>query len=172
MLYRIFIVALLLIFGISNVLSAVQVPQGLNESQQGDNGTVLNVMQVDNESICQELLKTAWIQYREDILYSSSILDEFVEGKITNREAMITTTSIIVLTSRTIEIVNKMNPPAKYVKYHDYTANALEQLEEYLWCMSKFYETGGRNYILDASTSYNNSIYYYEKAIEESMLYL
>jgi len=166
------IMALLLVLGISNVLSAVQVAQELNESQQGGNGTVLNVISVENESIYQELSKTVWIQYNEDVLYSSSILDKFMDGELTNREAMVTTASTIVLTSQTIETVNKMNPPAKYVKYHNYTANALEQLEKHLWCMSKFYETGKRNYILEAGTSFNSSIYYYEKAIEESMLYL
>jgi len=172
MLCRILITVLLLVLGISNVLSAVQVPQGLNASQQGGNGTVLNVIPVENESIYRELSKTIWIQYKEDLHYSSSILDEFMGKKITSREAMIATTSTIVLTSRTIETVSKMNPPDKYVRYHNYTINALEHLDNYLWYMSKFYETGEYNYILEAGTSFNSSIYYYEKGIEESMLYL
>lgn len=119
-----------------------------------------------------DLLNEARRDYNENVIYSASILDRFVRGNLTNENAMTATSAVFLLTSRTVDKVEKISPTDKYANYHEYTLNALTNLEDYLWLMMKYFQTNNRDYARQASDSFNMSVYYYDKGIEELVLYL
>jgi hypothetical protein len=79
---------------------------------------------------------------------------------------MVASTSLYVLTSHTLNSINQTQPPKKYATYFNFTIRALENLEEYLWNMGKFYETSKTDYAITARMNFNTSMYYYEKGRE------
>lgn len=117
----------------------------------------------NNSSIYKNILLQALTQYEEDLNISSYILDEFVKKNISSNDAMIATTSLFILASHTLEMIEAAKLPLEYADYHNDTIRALKYLREYLWDMAKFYETNEISYALSAKENFNNSIYYYEK---------
>jgi len=147
---------------------------GLDETatpaDQNSSETLSHLIGRQNGSHYIEELTDIRVQYNEDLGYSSDILDEFVKKNMTNRDAMMATTSILVLASRTKDAASRIDPPDDYVKYHFYVQRSLDYLEEYLWNMGKFYETGNNAYAIRAREGFNLSIFYYERSIEEFAL--
>ena len=121
-----------------------------------------------NGSIYLDLMELVWIQYMEDLNYSSYILDEFVKKKINGREAMTSTMTLFTLTSQTVDMLDKIEPPSTFMQYHNYTLEALINLEGYLWNMAKFYETNRRVYAMQAHDNFNESMNYYEMGLNIS----
>lgn len=116
-----------------------------------------------NDSDYYDLLGQSWIQFNEDLNQSSYILNEYVKKNITNSEAMISTASLYILISHTIDVVEN-HPISK--EYPDYQSNTLEGLKifkEYLWNMAKFYETNKVYYAIEARENFNRSLLFYEK---------
>jgi hypothetical protein len=124
---------------------------------QGNDGNM-------NDSTYMDLMEVVRIQYLEDLNYSSYILDEFVNKKIDAKEAMTSTTTLFILTSKTVDMVDQMEPPAKFVEYQRLIQLALINLEGYLWNMIKFYETNRRVYAIQAHDNFNKSSSYYREA--------
>jgi len=131
----------------------------------------------NSENLTQEasyvqMSNQAWIQYSEDLIASSEILDDFVNKNITRREAMVQTIGVYLLTFQATNNINSMTPPENYADYHNYTVNTLVNLQWYLWNMAKFYETNNSGYAIVARDDFNYTKSWREKAIEEKMLRL
>ena len=155
--------------GVSTALNTTPMDGNGQELVGGNpsSGTSLIVKQSGNESYYLELIKVVRNQYSEDLGYSSEILNEYVNGNITDREAMMATISVLTLTTQTHDMFDHVESPEKYVKYHFYMQSALKYLKLYLWNMAKFYETNVNEYAVQARECFNLSIFYYEKSIEE-----
>ncbi|MDF0593685.1 hypothetical protein P0O24_08820 [Methanotrichaceae archaeon M04Ac] len=151
--------------GVSAGLDGTATPTDLNSSE-----TLSHITERQNGLHYIEEMTDIRVQYNEDLGYSSDILDEFVKKNITNRDAVMVTMAILVLASRTKDAASRIDPPDDYVKYHFYVQRSLDYLEEYLWNMGKFYETGNNAYAILARDAFNLSVYYYERSIEEFAL--
>lgn len=127
--------------------------------QGGDNGSI-------DDDIYLNLIELVRNQYMEDVNYSSYVLDEFVKKKIDAREAMTSTMTLFVLTSKTVDMVDQIKPPSKFATYQNVTQRALINLEGYLWNMVKFYETNKRVYAIQAHDNFNKSMGYYDEGTE------
>lgn len=119
-----------------------------------------------NSSIYLDLMDLVRTQYLEDLNYSSYILDEFVNKRVSSREAMTASIALFELTSQTVDMVDQMDAPPGFDQYHNCTLMALINLEGYLWNMAKFYETNRRVYAMQAHESFNRSIDYYGQSQE------
>jgi hypothetical protein len=73
------------------------------------------------------------------------------------------------MSSQTLHDLEVAEPPESYGAYHNYTLQALTSFQRYLLYMARFYETMNRAYIVIARENFNQSAYYREKGIEESM---
>lgn len=165
------ILAVLLVMAMTTDISAAQnstsLEMGSELMKKGPVDMLQSATKEGNSSYYIELINAINDQYSEDLGYSSDILDEFVKGNITNREALVATISISTLTSQTKSAFDQIEPPEEYVMYHFYMQTALEYLNEYFWNMAKFYETESNQYAIRARETFNLSIFYYEKSIEE-----
>ncbi len=94
-----------------------------------------------NESSYRSFLGTVQSMYREDFNYSGSVLENYVNKTISERDAMVATSSIFILTSQSVALLETNKPPAAYVSAYNNTFQALINLRAFLWNMSKFYET-------------------------------
>jgi len=117
-----------------------------------------------NASIYMYISNGVFNEYQEDLNYSSKILDEFVKGNISKRDAMIATTSLFTLTSQTAEAIVRVSPPPEFADYHDNSVGTLVYFKAYLWSLAKFYETGATKYAVQANDSFNISVKFYEAA--------
>ena len=145
---------------------------GANQNIKGVGESIIpvTVSKIENESAYKEFLNTTWSQYMDDLNYSSVILSGFVKKNLTNREAMISTTSLFVLTAQTDSAMDNVKPIQKYSNSHNDTLQALSNLEGYLWNIAKFYETDNTIYAIKARSDFNKSLSFYEKAHEEFKL--
>ncbi|MHB8120103.1 MAG: hypothetical protein ACYDHX_15520 [Methanothrix sp.] len=114
-----------------------------------------------NYSAYLYLMEFVRTQYKEDLNYSSYILDEFVKNEIDARDAMTSTMTLFTLTTETVDMVDQITPPDEFMDYHNSTLLALINLEGYLWNMVKFYETNRRAYAMQAHDNFNMSLSYY-----------
>jgi hypothetical protein len=99
-------------------------------------------------------------------------VDKYASNNISESEAIQSLMSIYVLAGRTESNIAKIEPPAKYKNFHNYTFNAEENFRIYLWNLAKFIETRYTEYGLEAQTALNLSLDYRQKAIDESVLVL
>jgi len=120
-----------------------------------------------NESSYRSFLGTVQSMYREDFNYSGSILENYVNKTISERDAMAATTSIFILTSQSVALLETNKPPAAYASTYNNTFQALINLRAFLWNMSKFYETRKNFYLVQARTNLNESVSYYKMGQEE-----
>jgi len=157
--------AVLLVVALINPidLSCAQIGNGSDPAIFTSTGAA----KLDNESISRDLLNSTWAQYQEDLNYSSVILTQFVKKNITEREAMIATTSLLLLASQTLANLNKLRPAKRYADSYNDTILALSNLGKYMWNISKYYETEKASYAINARENYNNSSYYFERAREK-----
>jgi hypothetical protein len=136
----------------------------------GSKGTNVEALQKASQNVTDalylDLLKLTLSQFNDDLNESSFILDEFIRKNISSKDAMVASTSLYVLTSHSLNSINQTQPPKKYATYFNFTIRALENLEEYLWNMGKFYETSKTGYAITARMNFNTSMYYYEKGRE------
>lgn len=120
-----------------------------------------------NESSYRSFLGTVQSMYREDFNYSGRILENYVNKTISERDAMVATTSIFILTSHSVALLEANKPPAAYASTYDNTFQALVNLRAFLWNMSKFYETSKNSYLVQARKDLNESVSYYKIGREE-----
>ena len=171
---EILIILFAIIIGIraSDALENASVKVGLNEFQMGKGEPMLTMTSDENESFNRSYyprsLKLALDQYYEDYESSSRILSDYVKKNLTEWEALDHTASIYMLNSRTLDDAKNMNPPKIYSNYHNHVLNALLELQNYLWNLSKFYETNNAAYVLEARKSYNLSSSYYASGRNDS----
>lgn len=124
---------------------------------------LINNNEILNESSYLYLIKFIRSQYREDLDYSSGLLDEYVMGNISAMDAMTTTMTLFVLTSEASDMVNHIIPPKEYSEYQNLTQSALISFKGYLWNMVKFYETNRREYAAQAYDNFNRSISHFQE---------
>lgn len=122
-----------------------------------------------NDSAYLYLMELVRTQYKEDLNYSSYILDEFVKNKTSAREAMTSTMTLFMLTSETVDMVDQITPPVKFMDYQNSTLLALVNLEGYLWNMVKFYETDRRVYAMQAHDNFNMSLSYFQEGTKTAL---
>lgn len=129
--------------------------------------SAVNTTDTMDNKFYYDLMNITWNQYDEDMLCSSEILNDYVNENITNRDAMVLTTTLFVLTSYNLDLISEITPPPECYDYHEYVLSALLYLEEYLYDMVKYYETDKKSYIVYAKENYDISSQYYDKAAEE-----
>lgn len=120
-----------------------------------------------NESSYRNFLGTIQSMYREDFNYSGSVLENYVNKTISEKEAMVATTSIFILTSHSLALLDINKPPKVYESAYNNTRMAMINLNSFLWNMSKFYETNKGSYLIQARRNLNESVSYYKASQEE-----
>ncbi len=115
-----------------------------------------------NESSYRNFLNTVQSMYKEDFNYSGGVLEDYVNKTISERDAMVATTSIFILTSHSVALLETNKPPAAYASAYNNTFQALINLRAFLWNMSKFYETSKNVYLVQARKNLNDSVSYYK----------
>lgn len=120
-----------------------------------------------NESSYRSFLGTVQSMYREDFNYSGNVLENYVNKTISERDAMVATTSIFILTSQSVALLETNKPPETYMSAYNNTFQALVNLRAFLWNMSKFYETRKNSYLVRARNNLNESVSYYKVGQEE-----
>lgn len=121
-----------------------------------------------NESSYKNFLSAVQSMYREDFNYSGSVLENYVNKTISEKDAMVATTSIFIMTSYSMALLETTKPPKAYEGMYNNTYLALINLRAFLWNMSKFYETKKGSYLTQARKSLNESISYYNAGQEGS----
>jgi hypothetical protein len=120
-----------------------------------------------NESSYKSFLIMVQGMYREDFNYSGNILESYVNKTIPGRDAMVATTSIFILTSHSIDLLETNRPPKVYGNTYNNTLLGMVYLRAFLWNMSKFYETNKNFYLVQARKNLNESVSYYKAGQEE-----
>lgn len=123
-----------------------------------------------NESDYLNFSSSIWRLYRDDLNYSSYILDKFSRKNMSADEALVATMSLFQLNYQTTNIAGRINPPTEYADYHSYMIQSLSMFRSYLIGMAKYYETNDRIFAANAKEYFDKSIEYNEKAIEARML--
>ena len=131
----------------------------------------MNAIAQESANYSQESL-AALFDYTNDLNYSSQILDGYVNKSISNSEAIQSVMAIYTMAGRTESNMARVEPPAKYAEFHNYTLNAVEYFRLYLWNLAKFLETKYPVYGVEAQSYLNKSLDYRQKAIDESLLVL
>ncbi len=121
---------------------------------------------IANESGYGNFLRTVQSMYREDFNYSGGILENYVNKSISDSDAMVATTSIFILTSHSIALLETNTPPKAYENAYNDTLNGMVSLRAFLWNMSKFYETKKNGYLVQARKNLNESVSYYKTGQE------
>jgi hypothetical protein len=119
-----------------------------------------------NESSYRNFLRTVQSMYREDFNYSGSVLENYVNKTISEKDAMVATTSIFILTSHSLALLDINKPPEVYESAYNNTYMALTNMRSFLWNMSKFYETNKGSYLIQARKNLNESVSYYKAGQE------
>lgn len=120
-----------------------------------------------NESSYRSFLGTVQSMYREDFNYSGSVLENYVNKTISEKDAMVATSSIFILTSHSLALLDINKPPKVYESAYNNTHMAMTNLRSFLWNMSKFYETNKGYYLTQARKNLNESVSYYKASQEE-----
>jgi hypothetical protein len=127
-----------------------------------------------NESSYRNFLNMIQSMYKEDFNYSGGILENYVNKTISDKDAMVATTSIFILTSHSIALLEANTPPKVYENAYNNTLLGMIHLRAFLWNMSKFYETSKNTsknaYLVQARKNLNESVSYYKIAQETLML--
>jgi hypothetical protein len=120
-----------------------------------------------NESSYKSFLSMVQGMYREDFNYSGGILENYVNKTISDSDALVATTSIFILTSHSIALLETNKPPKIYENTYNNTLLGMTYLQAFLWNMSKFYETNKNFYLVQARKNLNDSVSYYKTGQEE-----
>lgn len=121
--------------------------------------------QTDDQTVT--VLQMGLAQIAEDFNYVNGIMQDFSTGNITAREAMTATTSIMVLTDQTLDIVQSVQPSDQYTDCYTSTMNSLVWLMNYERYMAKYFQTDESSYGLQGWESYNQTIYYYNLSMSQ-----
>ena len=132
----------------------------------------LNAAAQVTEGNYSQISRAAWFDYANDLDYSSQVLNEYANKNLSQSEAIQSIMAIYSLAGRTESNLARAVPPKKYVKYQNYTFNAVENFRLYLWNLGKFVETSYASYGITAQTCLNQSLDYRQKADDESVLIL
>jgi len=148
---RTIVLAALFVFSVLGTNAVAQVSGGGNYSQEST---------------------AALFDYTNDLNYSSQVLNEYVNESISDSEAIQSIMAVYMLAGRTESNIARVEPPAKYANFHNYTLNAVVNFRLYLWNLAKFIETKHIQYGVEAQTYLNASSDYRQKALDESVLVL
>jgi hypothetical protein len=120
-----------------------------------------------NTLFYQDDIRSALNQYRDDLNYSSRILDAYVKKNISDQDAFTSTVSIFTLVSQNLEDVEQIKPPKDYLNQYNNSMSAVFNLKWYTWNLAKFYETKNIIYAANARDYFNKSLKYDNEATRE-----
>jgi hypothetical protein len=129
----------------------------------GSNGSL-------NESQYLAYSNYALTGLEEDSAFSSAILTKYAEKNITDNEALALTMAVYNVITHAKDMLSSFSPPKKYEEYHKNILSLMTCSQNYLWNMGRFYETHKVDYVRQARNSYNLSIIYHDKIIEQKVL--
>ncbi len=140
-------------------------------SDKDVNEPLLRTMQAGqqtNETRAGQTILRDWNDFVENLNYSSDILNESVHGSLPYRDAMVLTSTLLVLNSNAMAELQGVNPGEEYADFHSATLNAMAYFNTYLFNMAKFYETEDGKYVSVARENFNMSQAYYTRGKSEA----
>jgi hypothetical protein len=142
-----------------------------SSSIKNANDPIMKTMQADNttnETLTRLLVLRNWNNFVENFDQQSKINNDTARGNITYNEAMILSTSLLVLNSQALAEGEKIVPGEKYSDFHTYTLNAMRYFNVYLYNIAKLFETRQGIYARSARDAFNNSLDSYTKGKDEA----
>lgn len=142
-----------------------------SSSIKNANDPIMKTMQADNttnETLTRLLVLRNWNNFVENFDQQSKINNDTARGNITYNEAMILSTSLLVLNSQALAEGEKIVPGEKYSDFHTYTLNAMRYFNVYLYNIAKLFETRQGIYARAARDAFNNSLDSYTKGKDEA----
>jgi hypothetical protein len=165
------ILALTLVAAIS-ILNATAITSIDKSSSIKDaNNSILKTMpagNTTNETVARLLVLRNWNNFVENFDQQSRINNDTARGNLSYNEAMILSTSLLVLNSQALAEGVKIVPGEKYSDFHEYTLNAMRYFNVYLYNIAKLFETRQGTYARAARDAFNASLDNYTKGKDEA----
>jgi hypothetical protein len=140
-------------------------------SQNYTNGHIIMLSSMDEEgkahskaSLYEKRMTSELDNYRDDLSYSSRILDDYVKKNVSDREAFTSTVSIFTMVSENLEAMDQIEPPVEYLSQYNSSKQAVFYLKWYTWNLARFYETKKVIYAAVARDYFNSSLAYSAEA--------
>jgi hypothetical protein len=155
---------------ISNVTATISIDQSLPAKDVSS--PTLKTMQAGNtttnETVARLLVLRNWNNFVENFDQQSKINNETARGNISYDQAMILSTSLLVLNSQALAEGERVVPGEKYSNFHEYTLNAMRYFNVYLYNIAKLFETRQGTYARNARDAFNASLESYTKGKDEA----
>jgi len=156
------------------LISMVTISNALNTTENNPLGETVSVTEDNsptlNETVYVNLISNMWLQYSDDFVYASNILDRYVKNNTSSEKAMVASLSLYMLSLKDLNTIESIKPPEKYANYHNETREAFYYFEEYLLNIARYYETGKSVYVAEALQYYNLTTASRDKALDESIM--
>jgi hypothetical protein len=155
---------------ISNVTATTSTDQSLPAKDVSS--PILRTMQAGNtttnETVARLLVLRNWNNFVENFDQQSKINNDTARGNISYGQAMILSTSLLVLNSQALSEGERIVPGEKYSEFHKYTLNSMRYFNIYLYNIAKLFETRQGTYARNARDAFNASLDNYTKGKEEA----
>lgn len=154
---------------ISNVTAITSTDKSLPAKDASD--SILKTMQAGNttnETVARLLVLRNWNNFVENFDQQSKINNDTARGNITYNEAMILSTSLLVLNSQALAEGERIIPGEKYSDFHKYTLDSMRYFNVYLYNIAKLFETRQGIYARNARDAFNASLDSYTKGKDEA----
>jgi hypothetical protein len=154
---------------ISNVTATISTDNSLPAKDVSS--PILRTMQAGNttnETVARQLVLRNWNNFVENFDQQSKINNDTARGNISYGEAMILSTSLLVLNSQALAEGERIVPGEKYSDFHEYTLSAMRYFNVYLYNIAKLFETRQGIYARSARDAFNASLDSYTKGKDEA----
>ena len=154
---------------ISNVTATISTDKSLPAKDVSS--PILRTMQAGNttnDTVARLLVLRNWNNFVENFDQQSRINNDTARGNISYSEAMILSTSLLVLNSQGLAEGERIVPGEKYSDFHEYTLNAMRYFNVYLYNIAKLFETRQGIYARNARDAFNASLDNYTKGKDEA----
>jgi len=154
---------------ISNVTAITSTDQSLPTKDVSS--PILRTMQAGNttnETVARLLVLRNWNNFVENFDQQSKINNDTARGNISYGQAMILSTSLLVLNSQALAEGERIVPGEKYSDFHQYTLSAMRYFNAYLYNIAKLFETRQGVYARNARDAFNASLDNYTKGKDEA----
>ena len=121
-----------------------------------------------NETLTRLLVLRNWNNFVENFDQQSQINNDTARGNISFGQAMILSTSLLVLNSQALAEGERIVPGEKYSDFHEYTLSAMRYFNVYLYNIAKLFETRQGIYARSAKDAFNASLDNYTKGKDEA----
>ena len=154
---------------ISNVTATISTDKSLPAKDVSS--PILRTMQAGNttnETVARLLVLRNWNNFVENFDQQSRINNDTARGNISYGQAMILSTSLLVLNSQALAEGERIVPGDKYSDFHEYTLSAMRNFNVYLYNIAKLFETRQGIYARNARDAFNASLDNYTKGTDEA----